>query len=162
MVDPAESVLAQQLAEALAPLGFASKDIGTDLASIPILGAWVRKTWNTNRAVVHLHAPPGQGDLGPLSQKLKVPLGKRLGYTRFFYGLGLQVVWSGPELLGRAESLKQGLDGIDNQACIVQSIFVVDLTQGCFRESRTWGQVITGKFQDAVARCLARTYRAEE
>jgi hypothetical protein len=159
---PAENSLAQQLAEALMPFGFVSKDIGTAAVPVPILGAWVRKTWNTNRAVVHLHAPPGDGDLGQLAQKLKMPLGKALGYFPFFYGLGVQVVWSGQGLGARAARLKESLDVIDNQTCIIQSLFVVDLEQGTFRDARTWGQVFTGKFQDAIAACLSRTYRSEQ
>lgn len=160
-VDPAEQVLAQNLAETLTPLGFVSKELAATSVPVPILGAWVRKTWNTNRAVVHLHAPPGEGDLGQLTQKLKMPLGKALGYFPFFYGMGLQVVWSGREVSSRAARLKQSVDAIDNQTCIVQSIFVVDLARGTFRHARTWGQVITGKFQDGIAQCLSRAYRSE-
>jgi hypothetical protein len=43
----------------------------------------------------------------------------------------------------------------------VQSIFVVDLTRGTFRDARTWGQVFTGKFQEGIAQCLSRAYRSE-
>ncbi|MDY7228525.1 hypothetical protein [Hyalangium rubrum] len=160
-IAPAEKALAQKLAEALAPMGFATKELGTPLEEGVLLGAWVRKTWNTNRAVVHLHAPPSTKDLGLLTQQLKLPLGKELGYFPFFYGMGLQVVWSGRGLTHRAASLSSSVDVIDNQRCIVQSLFVVDLDRGTFREARTWGQVITGTFQDRIAECLQRDYQPE-
>jgi hypothetical protein len=160
-VDPAEQVLAQNLAETLTPMGFVSRDASAASVSVPILGSWVRKTWNTNRAVVHLHAPPGEGELGQLAQKLKLPLGKALGYFPFFYGMGLQVVWSGRDIWARSARLKESVDAVDNQTCIIQSLFVVDLARGTFRDARTWGQVFTGKFQEGIAECLARAYRSE-
>ena len=152
------SALTGRLAGALSVHGFEARDIGPTLDPVKIAGAWVRKTWNTNRAVVHLCAPPGEGDLGQLVQGIKIPMGKTLGYFPFFYGLGLQVVLSGEAILDRAAHLARSVDAIDNQRCIVQSLFVVDLAQGRYRQARTWGQVVTGKFQDAIAGCLDETF----
>jgi hypothetical protein len=150
--------LTGRLAGALSVHDFKARDIGPTLGDVEIAGAWARKTWNTNRAVVHLCAPLGEGDLGQLAQGIKIPLGKSLGYFPFFYGLGLQVVWSGEAILDRAAHLARSVDAIDNQRCIVQSLFVVDLSQGRYRQARTWGQVVTGKFQDAIASCLDETF----
>ena len=149
--DEADRALAQSIADGLAPDGFKAKDIGAAVGPVKIIGAWVRKTWNTNRAVAHLRAPAGDGDLGELAQSLKMQLGQSLGYFPFFYGLGLQVVWSGEGILGRAQRLESSVDSVDNQRCIIQSIFVVDFAESRFVQARTWGQVITGKFQDRIA-----------
>jgi hypothetical protein len=157
-VESGKSALADRLARALSIHGFKAKDIGPDLGGVVIAGAWVRKTWNTNRAVVHLCAPPGEGGLGELAQQITIPLGKTLGYFPFFYGLGLQVVWSGEAILDRAAHLERSVDSFDNQRCIVQSLFVVDFSQARYRQARTWGQVITGKYQDAIASCLDEVF----
>lgn len=150
--------LTERLERALSVHGFEPKDIGPIVEGVEIAGAWVRKTWNTNRAVVHLRAPPGQDHLGKIAQQIKIPLGKALGYFPFFYGMGLQVVWSGEAILDRAAQLDGCVDAFDNQRCIVQSLFAVDLSLGRYRQARTWGQAITGKFQDAIASCLNETF----
>lgn len=48
---------------------------------------------------------------------------------------------------------------IDNQWAIVQSIFLVDLTRNEYYTARTWGQLITGKFQDAINGVLAQQFQ---
>jgi hypothetical protein len=151
--DTPERELARSIAEGLAGFGFKPKDIGASIGPANIVGAWVRKTWNTNRAAVHLRAPEA-GDLGELSQAVKMQLGKELGYVTFFYGMGLQLVWSGDAILDRASRIERAVDPIDNQRCIVQSIFVVDLEKAKCAQARTWGQVITGKFQDQIERSI--------
>lgn len=151
--DTPERELARSIALGLAGFGFKPKDIGASIGPANIVGAWVRKTWNTNRAAVHLRAPES-GDLGELSQAVKMQLGEALGYVTFFYGIGLQLVWSGDAILGRASGLERAVDPIDNQRCIVQSIFAVDLEKARYAQARTWGQVITGKFQDQIERSI--------
>lgn len=153
--------LTGRLDVALSSFGFEARDLGSSPCAVEIAGAWVRKTWNTNRGVVHLCAPPGAEDLGEIAQEIKMPLGKALGYFPFFYGMGLQVVWSGEDILERASLLDRAVDSVDNQRCIVQSLFAVDFTQDRYREARTWGQVITGKFQDAITSCLDEAFVAE-
>lgn len=152
--DTPERELARSIAEGLAGFGFKPKDIGASIGPADIVGAWVRKTWNTNRAAVHLRAPEGGGDLGDLSQAVKMQLGEELGYVTFFYGIGIQLVWSGDAILNRASRIERAVDPIDNQRCILQSIFVVDLEKARYAQARTWGQVITGKFQDQIERSI--------
>jgi hypothetical protein len=44
---------------------------------------------------------------------------------------------------------------LDNQRLIVQSIFAVHESRECFVSARTWGQFLTGKFQDAIEQALS-------
>ena len=39
----------------------------------------------------------------------------------------------------------------DNQFVVLQSIFLVDTEEKVYCSARTWGQFITGKFQNAIA-----------
>jgi hypothetical protein len=42
---------------------------------------------------------------------------------------------------------------------IIQSLFLVDPSTQVFRFGRTWGQRITGQYQDAVAALLSRHFK---
>lgn len=143
------------IGQQLEPHGFVPRPVAPSVAGVEVLATLVRKTWNTNRGVAVLRLPAGQHP-GPLSQQLKIPLGKALGYFPVFWGMGLQLVWLGADI----GPLQPGLDGfvdkIDNQRSIIQSQFVVDLRQGTVAAARTWGQVVTGPFQDAIAAAIQR------
>jgi hypothetical protein len=144
----------------LTPSGFVAKQTPATFEEIEVVSAWVRKTWQTNRGVVVLRVPPGAHP-GPLSHRLKIPIGKALGYFPFFYGMGLQLVWIGSGITPLTPDLDGFVDSIDNQRSIVQSIFVVDVTNRRAESARTWGQVITGRFQDAIERGIALWAAAE-
>jgi hypothetical protein len=135
----------------LAPHGFAARPGASSIDGVEVVKVWARKTWNTNRAVVVLRAA-GATRPGQEAQRIKIPLGKSIGYFPFFYGIGLQIVWLGEGLLPLDSSLDGYVDSIDNQRSIIQSIFVVDLDHRSTESARTWGQVVTGKFQDAIDR----------
>ena len=67
--------------------------------------------------------------------------------------VGLQIVFEteGPPPLG----LDALVDKINNQSILVQSIFAIDGRTGQATQARTWGQVITGKYQEAIAHAIA-------
>lgn len=178
----------EALEEALGAMGFGPPKQPLVLERPQVVSAWVRKTWNTNRAVVLLEAPPGE-DLAALGQATKKALAKQLGYLLFLYTLGIQVVWVGRGLRGQGGAkldepglegagardnpyappaaplerqapsfgeLDKGVDRLDNQWGIIQSVFVFDLETGERWQARTWGQVVTGRFQDAIWETLKR------
>jgi hypothetical protein len=43
---------------------------------------------------------------------------------------------------------------VDDQRAVLQSFFCVDLRSKRMQQGRTWGQVFTGKFQDAIDRTI--------
>jgi len=177
----------EALDETLSALGFDPPKQPLTLEHPRVLGAWVRKTWNTNRGVVLLEAPPGAA-LSELGQASKKALAKQLGYLFFLYTVGIQLVWVGEELRGAGVAkegsagleapdqanpyappaaplerqapsfgeLEKGVDRFDNQWGIIQSVFVFDLATGERWQARTWGQVVTGRFQDAIWETLKR------
>jgi hypothetical protein len=149
-----EEDLIRILEEHVAPLGFKRATVPDAVGGVPLSAAWVRKTWNTNRGIACIRVPPG-GRAGETAQAIKIDLGKALGYFPFFYGIGLQVVCLVPSI---DASTASHVDTIDNQRSIVQSLFTVDLERGVFAAERTWGQVITGRFQDAIEAALKELF----
>lgn len=149
-----EEDLYRILEEHVAPLGFKRAAVPDAIGGVPLSAAWVRKTWNTNRGIACIRVPPGRG-AGETAQAIKIELGKALGYFPFFYGIGLQVVCLAPSIDGSTAS---HVDAIDNQRSIIQSLFVVDLERGVYTSERTWGQVITGRFQDAIEASLKELF----
>lgn len=142
--------LAAALEARLGPLGFARVPVDETAGARGVRGAWLRKTWNTRRGVllVRLEGAPA---LPAVVEALRAE-GERLLGSSWWSQLGLQLVLDvdavPPEMTGL-------VDAVNTQGVLVQSVFAVDLATGAMRETRTWGQVITGRFQDAIAAVLA-------
>lgn len=51
------------------------------------------------------------------------------------------------------------VDTYSNQVCVLQSVHVVDLVAGVATSGATWGQVVTGEIQAAVAGALRAAVR---
>lgn len=155
--DPSLEELTTALATALTPLGFRSRPFPDE--QVLMRGLWVRKTFNTNRGVVLLEPPREASScarVGALTQSLKLSVGKAAGYFHFFYPVGLQFIWFGPCSLTDEAALAASVDTFDNQRAIAQSIFVFDTQTRRHVGTRTWGQVVTGKFQDAIDAALRK------
>lgn len=120
------------------------------LPDVSIAAIWKRRNINMNRAVALLQFSDAAQSPGELAQKIKVPLGKAIGYIPFLNELGLQIIIAGPGLLAWSKNLNSHLDKINNQRVILQSLHFVDLTARHSISARTWGQVITGRYQDAI------------
>ena len=94
--------------------------------------------------------PGGATSPGELAQEVKIQLGKKIGYFFFFYPLGLQVIICAKSLSDQTEGLDRYLDQLDNQRVILQSLHVVDIGGLQSSSVRTWGQFVSGRFQDAI------------
>jgi len=84
----------------------------------------------------------------------------RCKFVPLLWGLGLQVVVVSPGVASGGIDPAQHVARVDNQWAIIQSIFLVDPDAGNFRSARTWGQFITGKYQDAIEEVLKAHFRA--
>ena len=151
-------VLVQALKDAFGPLGF--RDAGIDCTDES--GLWLilrRQTWNTNRAIalIRLHSLPEQ--FRDYLRDRKREIAKLAGSFPFFYVLGLQAVIICETPVDERMDLSAYTDKFDDQRSILQSIYVIDETRGDFMHARTWGQAITGKYQDEIVNCLRRLYR---
>ncbi len=151
-----DSPILAALEAALEPLGFRRHELTGSVPGLAVDAVWRRRTWNTNRAVAVVRVEGEQlpAHPGELAQAIKIPLGKLIGYFPFFYGLGLQLVVRDVLDDEPVERLADYTDKIDNQRCLAQSIHVIDEKAGQFQSVRTWGQVITGRFQDAIEAAL--------
>jgi hypothetical protein len=148
--------LVQALEEQLAPLRFKRLERPVDggAVGVDVEAVWRRRTFNTNRAVALIRPRDHSTHPGEIAQAIKIPVGKQIGYFPFLYGLGLQVIAIGGAPV-TADDLASYTDKIDNQRSIVQSIFAVHESRECFVSARTWGQFLSGKFQDAIEQALS-------
>jgi hypothetical protein len=121
-----------------------------NLPYVTIAAVWKRRNINMNRAVALLSFPDALQSPGQFAQSIKVPLGKAIGYIPVLNELGLQIIIAGPGLLVWSNDLSKFLDKINNQRVILQSLHIVDLTARDSASARTWGQAVTGRYQDAI------------
>jgi hypothetical protein len=152
--------LASAIEARLGPLGFATVAIDESARALGILHGYHRKTWNTNRAVFLAQLEPGaDGELRRRVEVLRRESGRVFG-SSWWSQLGLQLVL---EVAGAPppERVLQGLVAAYNtQGILVQSIFVVEPSTLERTSARTWGQVITGRFQDAIAQGIEDVARS--
>ncbi len=100
-------------------------------------------------------------DAGPYLLDLRGRAAKQCGYFPFFYGLGLQIVLIAPGLCDAGIDPQEHVAKVDNQWAIIQSLFLVDSTTWKVSASRSWGQFVTGQYQDAIAKALRDVLEAE-
>jgi hypothetical protein len=144
-----ENRLIADLDQNLKPFSFERSDLASFPQSLPVLAVWKRQTWNTNRAVVMIRLEEPGHNPGEYSQSIKFLVGKLIRYLPFLYPLGVQVILI-KYSQGITEALDKYLDKIDNQRVNLQSIHVVDLPSRRLFSARTWGQLVTGRFQNAI------------
>jgi hypothetical protein len=65
-----------------------------------------------------------------------------------------------PGITSIDEPLSNFVAKVDNQWAIIQSVFFVDPDRSEFIEQRTWGQFLTGKYQDEISSQLQYRYRS--
>jgi hypothetical protein len=116
-----------------------------------------RQTFNTNRAVVVVSPATVPADFRTYMNAVSGGVAKRCGYIPFLWGIGIQFVAVAPGITELDPAHHVSL--VDNQWAIVQSIFLVDPERGAYRSARTWGQFITGKFQDAIEAVLGQHFQ---
>lgn len=152
MADLSDSLVAA-IDRNVAPLGF--QRIHPAPGSLPWIAAWKRKTWNTNRGIAVLRLPEAAPHAGEYALDIRKNAGKAIGYIPFLYELGLQLVLVAPGILRKADGLDRYVTKVNNSTVLLQGIHVVDPDDGSARTVRTWGQVVTGKFIDAVEAAIA-------
>jgi len=149
MPDPAAK-LAEFLHREVAPHGFRRFDPPPSDSPLLWIAGWKRKTWNTNRGIALLHLPSGATSAGEFAGDIRIRAGKGIGYFPFLYELGLQLVLLAPGGLARGVDLERSVTPVNNSTVLLQSIHLVDPETRGARSVRTWGQVVTGKFIDAI------------
>jgi hypothetical protein len=150
---------------ALAPLGF-RRHRRAGMADLGVVAFWRRCTWNTNRAVAVVRRPEGDFDVRTFCRRIKWRLLWRTRFIPFLYEVGLQVIVVGDgleEVIDDPRRLRGVVDMASNQFVVLQSVFVMDESAKRYSCARTWGQIITGQFQDAIANGIeAAGFKASE
>lgn len=119
-----------------------------------------RQTLLTNRAVVVVAPASTPGEFGSYLKEVRRRAAWRCKFVPLLWGLGLQMVVVSPGITAGAIDPARHVARVDNQWAIIQSIFLVDPDAGNFRSARTWGQFITGMYQDAIDEVLRGHFRA--
>lgn len=152
-------VFVQSLDGALAPFLF-RKVIQTPVSpDFRVVAAWTLKTWNINRAVVVIEPFSAVEDLRKFVRIVKRQLTKPLGYFPLLYSLGFQIIVVGHQTSKWTPRPSQVVDKFDNQISVAQSIFIIDADTEEATGATTWGQFISGKFQDEIWRVLRDHFR---
>lgn len=134
------------LADRLADRGFRV------VPSDDVAACFVRRTWNTNRGVLVLDVPPDVDDPAAWARTQRARCAAAVGFRiPLVYHPGIQIVTLGPPAM---TAPADAVDTIDNQWCVIQAIHVVDLDGSTVESAATWGQVISGPDQAAVASAL--------
>jgi hypothetical protein len=159
---PAGRRLLAQLADGLQPFGFRRVDDSGAAGELGVALLLKRQTWNTNRAVVVVDAPSLPSDFGAFLRRVRTHVAFRAGFFPLLWGIGIQVIVVTSDVASRSLQPARYVAAIDNQWAIVQSVFIVNADAAEFSEGRTWGQFVTGKFQDAISNVLSLEFRRTE
>lgn len=117
-----------------------------------------RQTFNTNRAVCVVQLSQAPDDINFYISNLRNRVAFKVGFIPLLWSLGLQIVIICPEITSSNLMPIDYVAKVSNQWAIVQSAFFVDPKTNEFMEGRTWGQIVTGKFQDAISKELQDNY----
>ena len=113
-----------------------------------------RQTFNTNRAVIVVSAPQTPQDFGAFVRETRDDAARRCRYIPVLWPIAIQLIVVAPGITMGGIDPKNYIALVDNQSAIVQSVFLVDPERREYLSARTWGQFITGKFQDAIEGAL--------
>jgi len=148
--------LAACLHAAVAPYGFTRFEPVASKTPLRWVAAWKRKTWNTNRGIALISMPADAANAGEYALDIRKAAGRPIGYIPFLHELGLQLVLCGPGIVKKAEGLDRYVTKVNNSTVLLQSLHVVDTDRVGSLSVRTWGQLITGKYIDAIEEGISR------
>jgi len=97
-------------------------------------------------------------DLDNYLKVLRKNVAFKVGFFPLFYGVGIQVI-----IIANCIDLENIntinlVSKVDNQWSIVQSVFMLDTTRKLFNATRTWGQIVTGKYQNKIGEVIESEY----
>lgn len=124
-----------------------------------VVACYTRKTLNSNRAIVVLECPDSRDPCEFVREKLSVCRRAAGFFIPVLYQISLQVI-----VLGRAEETtpEKAVDTLNNQICVLQSIYVVDLESRKVVTGVTWMRGSLREQQEAIDHMLRRTVRPDK
>lgn len=133
--------------------GFKSIDVPSGLGTDCIL-LLKRQTLNMNRAICVIRLDELPKNVDAYLKHVRTKVAFKVGFFPLLWSLGLQVVLICPGATCMKARISDFVAKVDNQWAIIQSIYFVDPVKCELIEARTWGQYVTGKFQDEISRQL--------
>lgn len=121
-----------------------------------------RQTLNYNRAVCVIVLDQMPDDFEEFLKSVRKKVAFKIGFVPLFWALGLQVIVACPDILKSENSPRKYVAKVNNQWAIIQSIFLIDPEVGGFIEARSWGQTITGKYQNSISNQLKTIYEWQD
>lgn len=117
-----------------------------------------KQTLNINRAIAVVKFSEVPQDLDNYLKVLRKNVAFKVGFFPLFYGVGIQVI-----IIANCIDLENIntinlVSKVDNQWSIVQSVFMLDTTRKLFNATRTWGQIVTGKYQNKIGEVIESEY----
>ncbi len=117
-----------------------------------------KKNFFMNSGIVVLKIDPQFKDVNyaKLCEKMKFKIAFKVLFVPMIYAFFHQFIIVDENMIEEDSSfgLSSAVDSIDNQISITQSITLIDSVKKKYIHSRTWGQVISGRFQDAILKAL--------
>lgn len=117
-----------------------------------------RQTLNTNRAVVVVSPAQPPADISGYLRQLRRNVAFRCRFFPLLWGIGIQVVMITRGIAQSGIYPADYVARVDNQWAIIQSVFLADPSSNSYCSARTWGQFVTGIFQDAISQALSRYF----
>ena len=145
--------LLQNLTETMSQHGF--RKLASSKNSLDIVLILKRQTIMTNRAIVVVAPTQMPINIHEYLKKVRKSVAFKCRFFPVFWGIGIQVVVISDGISKSIFNPMQFVAKVDNQWAIIQSVFFVDPSEKIYYHARTWGQIITGKYQDAISKTLS-------
>jgi hypothetical protein len=111
-----------------------------------------------NSGIVIIKINPDLTDINysKLCKRIKFRIAFKVLFVPFLYAFYHQFIIVDENIIDDDSNynLSNVVDSVDNQISITQSITLIDSARKKYIHSRTWGQVISGKFQNAILKSL--------
>ena len=118
-----------------------------------------RQTLFSNRAICVFRLTDLPEDINAYLKMIRNKIAFKVGFFPLLWGLGLQVILICLGATDIKESASDFVAKVDNQWAIIQSVFLVDPEKNEFISGITWGQFLTGKYQDEISKQLSVKYK---
>ncbi|MEO0470284.1 MAG: hypothetical protein AAF206_11725 [Bacteroidota bacterium] len=113
---------------------------------------------NSGIVIVKMAPHDGPVDYVGLCKKIKFKIAAKVFYIPLLYGFFHQFVLVDENVIDDESyfGLGRGLDTVDNQRSVTQSITLVDMARQRYVYARTKGLALSGRFQDVILQALEK------
>ncbi|MCF2858776.1 hypothetical protein L1286_14920 [Pseudoalteromonas sp. SMS1] len=117
-----------------------------------------KQTLYMNRAVCVVELSQLPENFSSFIFQLRRKVAFKIRFIPIFYVVGIQVIIVCPNIASAVIDPSKYVAKFDNQWAIIQSLFLVDPMSKTFVQARSWGQFVTGEYQESISRQLSLNY----